>query len=124
MSTAGGAAGLTLTVATTAFLLEPSLNPGLEAQAAARIYRLGGCTKGLLGGSSIIGCRLAAGSHPCINPRPLRCHPPCAGQDKPTRVIRLLAEDSVEKQARVLLLLLPCPALPCPALPCPALPCM
>lgn len=41
MSTSGGAAGLTLTVAHTAFLLEPSLNPGLEAQAAARICRLG-----------------------------------------------------------------------------------
>ena len=42
MSTSGGAAGLTLTAASTAFLLEPALNPGLEAQAAARIYRLGG----------------------------------------------------------------------------------
>lgn len=41
MSTSGGAAGLTLTVARTAFILEPSLNPGLEAQAAARICRLG-----------------------------------------------------------------------------------
>jgi hypothetical protein len=41
MSTAGGAAGLTLTVATTAFILEPSLNPGVESQAAARIWRLG-----------------------------------------------------------------------------------
>lgn len=41
MSTSGGAAGLTLTVASTAFIMEPSLNPGLEAQAAARIYRLG-----------------------------------------------------------------------------------
>lgn len=60
MSTSGGAAGLTLTVAHTAFLLEPSLNPGLEAQAAARICRL--------------------------------------GQTKPTRVVRLLAQDSVEKQ--------------------------
>lgn len=34
-------AGLTLTVADTAFIMEPALNPGLEAQAAARIYRLG-----------------------------------------------------------------------------------
>lgn len=59
MSTSGGAAGLTLTAASTAFLLEPSLNPGLEAQAAARIYRL--------------------------------------GQTKPTRVIRLLAEDTIER---------------------------
>ncbi len=41
MSTSGGAAGLTLTRATTAFLLEPPPNPGLEAQAAARIHRLG-----------------------------------------------------------------------------------
>ena len=39
---AGGAAGLTLTVANTVFLMEPALNPGLEAQAASRIYRLGG----------------------------------------------------------------------------------
>jgi E3 ubiquitin-protein ligase SHPRH len=59
MSTAGGAAGLTLTVASTAFLLEPSLNPALEAQAAARIYRL--------------------------------------GQARPTRVVRLLAEGTVER---------------------------
>ena len=41
MSTGGGAAGLTLTVASHVFLLEPNLNPGLEAQAAARVYRLG-----------------------------------------------------------------------------------
>ena len=41
MSTAGGAAGLDLGHATVAVLLEPSLNPGLEAQAAARIQRLG-----------------------------------------------------------------------------------
>ena len=41
MSTAGGAAGLDLGHATCALLLEPSLNPGLEAQAAARIQRLG-----------------------------------------------------------------------------------
>ena len=38
---AGGAAGLTLTVASAVFLMEPALNPGLEAQAAARIHRLG-----------------------------------------------------------------------------------
>ena len=49
-----------LTVANTAFILEPGLNPGLEAQAAARIYRL--------------------------------------GQDKPTRVVRFLAEETVEAQ--------------------------
>ena len=41
MSTGGGAAGLTLTVASHMFLMEPNLNPGLEAQAAARVYRLG-----------------------------------------------------------------------------------
>lgn len=35
------AQGLTLTAATTAFLMEPTLHPGLEAQAAARICRLG-----------------------------------------------------------------------------------
>ena len=41
MSTAGGAAGLDLGHANCALILEPSLNPGLEAQAAARIQRLG-----------------------------------------------------------------------------------
>ena len=41
MSTGGGAAGLTLNVANTVFLMEPSLNPGIEAQAAARVHRLG-----------------------------------------------------------------------------------
>jgi hypothetical protein len=41
MSNSSGAAGLNLTVATTAFILDPAPNPGLEAQAAARIYRLG-----------------------------------------------------------------------------------
>jgi SNF2 family DNA or RNA helicase len=40
-SHASGAAGLTLTVADTAFLLEPALSPGLEAQAAARVHRMG-----------------------------------------------------------------------------------
>ncbi len=39
MSTSGGAAGLTLTAATTAFIMEPPLNPGLEAQVR---FRLGG----------------------------------------------------------------------------------
>ncbi|KAK9915395.1 hypothetical protein WJX75_008587 [Coccomyxa subellipsoidea] len=58
LSTGGGAAGLTLTVANTVFLMEPALNPGLEAQAAARIYRL--------------------------------------GQTKATRVVRLLAEGTIE----------------------------
>ena len=38
----GGAAGLTLTAANTVFIMEPSLNPGLEAQAAGRVHRLGG----------------------------------------------------------------------------------
>lgn len=33
MSTSGGAAGLTLTVASTLILMEPTVNPGLEAQA-------------------------------------------------------------------------------------------
>lgn len=50
MSTAGGAAGLSLTAARAAFLLEPTLNPGLEAQAAARVYRLGEQTYCLVGG--------------------------------------------------------------------------
>jgi E3 ubiquitin-protein ligase SHPRH len=41
LSHSGGASGLTLTCATVAYLMEPSLNPGLEAQAGARICRLG-----------------------------------------------------------------------------------
>lgn len=41
MSTSGGASGLTLTVASHVFLMEPNLNPGLEAQAAGRVHRLG-----------------------------------------------------------------------------------
>ncbi len=41
MSMGGGAAGLTLNVADTVFLMEPSLNPAIEAQAAARVHRLG-----------------------------------------------------------------------------------
>ncbi|KAG7672032.1 putative DNA repair protein RAD5A [Nannochloris sp. 'desiccata'] len=60
LNTSGGAAGLTLTMASTAILLEPCINPGLEAQAAARIYRM--------------------------------------GQTRPTRVVRLIAEDSVDVQ--------------------------
>ena len=47
-------------MATTCFLLDPAINPGIEAQAAARIYRL--------------------------------------GQSKPTRVVRLLAEDTIEQR--------------------------
>lgn len=41
MSNSSGAAGLTLNVASIGFILEPTVNPGLEKQAAARIYRLG-----------------------------------------------------------------------------------
>lgn len=37
----GGAAGLTLTQASTAVLLEPALQPGIERQAAGRISRIG-----------------------------------------------------------------------------------
>lgn len=37
----GGAAGLTLTQASTVFLLEPALQPGIERQAAGRIARIG-----------------------------------------------------------------------------------
>jgi len=37
----GGAAGLTLTQASTAVLLEPALQPGIEKQAAGRISRIG-----------------------------------------------------------------------------------
>ncbi|EOD22854.1 hypothetical protein EMIHUDRAFT_59963, partial [Emiliania huxleyi CCMP1516] len=36
-----GAAGLTLTQASTVFLLEPALQPGIERQAAGRIARIG-----------------------------------------------------------------------------------
>ena len=50
MSTGGGAAGLTLTVASTVFLLEPNLNIGLETQAAGRVHRLGGLLTVLAGG--------------------------------------------------------------------------
>jgi hypothetical protein len=60
LNTSGGAAGLSLTMASTAILLEPCINPGLEAQAAARIYRM--------------------------------------GQTKPTRVVRLIAEETVDVQ--------------------------
>jgi hypothetical protein len=41
MSGSSGAAGLNLTAASTVFILDPAPNPGLEAQAAARVYRLG-----------------------------------------------------------------------------------
>lgn len=37
----GGAAGLTLTHARTAIILEPALQPGIERQAAGRISRIG-----------------------------------------------------------------------------------
>ena len=60
MSKTSGAAGLTLTHANHAFLMEPVLSPGLEAQAAARISRL--------------------------------------GQRKPMRVVRFIAEDTVEQR--------------------------
>ncbi|KAK9805422.1 hypothetical protein WJX73_004034 [Symbiochloris irregularis] len=59
MSTGGGAAGLTLTAASTVILMEPSINPALEAQAAGRVHRL--------------------------------------GQTRPTRVIRLLVEGTIER---------------------------
>jgi hypothetical protein len=42
MSNSSGAAGLTLNMATTAFILEPAINPGLEAQVGG-----GGCRGGL-----------------------------------------------------------------------------
>lgn len=58
LSSSSGAAGLTLTSASVAFLMEPCINPGLEAQASARIFRL--------------------------------------GQTRPTRVIRLVAQDTVD----------------------------
>jgi hypothetical protein len=41
MSQSSGAAGLNLTAASAAYILEPAPNPGLEAQAAARVYRMG-----------------------------------------------------------------------------------
>ncbi len=65
MSTSGGAAGLTLTVAHTAFLLEPSLNPGLEAQAAARICRLGALPAGMLA-CAVLCCVPAAAPRTCL----------------------------------------------------------
>lgn len=64
MSTSSGAAGLTLTHASHAFIMEPALAPGLEAQAAARIYRM--------------------------------------GQRARTRVVRFLAEDTVEQRVLAL----------------------
>jgi SNF2 family DNA or RNA helicase len=36
-----GAAGLNLTCASHAYIMEPAMSPAIEAQAAARIYRLG-----------------------------------------------------------------------------------
>jgi SNF2 family DNA or RNA helicase len=41
MRTKEGAAGLTLTSCNVSYLLEPSVNPGLEDQAISRIYRIG-----------------------------------------------------------------------------------
>lgn len=113
MSTAGGAAGLTLTAATTAILLEPSLNPGLEAQAAARIWRLGACRRGAHHAREACtqhaAPRQPAAAHsvpaqPYCHTQsvPTRCcHRACpspAGQDKPTRVVRFLAKNTVEAQ--------------------------
>ena len=56
----GGAAGLTLTEASVAILLEPALQPGIEAQAVGRVHRL--------------------------------------GQRRPTRVVRLLVEETIEQR--------------------------
>lgn len=44
LSNSSGAAGLTLNVASCAYMLDPPLNPGLEAQAAARIHRSAACS--------------------------------------------------------------------------------
>ena len=41
LAIAGGAAGLTLTCASRVLLLEPGLDHALEAQAVARVHRLG-----------------------------------------------------------------------------------
>lgn len=41
MRSGGGAAGLTLTMATYGFILEPSLNVGIEDQAVGRLHRIG-----------------------------------------------------------------------------------
>uniref|UniRef100_A0A7S4F3F9 Helicase C-terminal domain-containing protein n=1 Tax=Chrysotila carterae TaxID=13221 RepID=A0A7S4F3F9_CHRCT len=59
----GGAAGLTLTQAHTAFLLEPALQPGIERQAAGRIARIGQtrptrCVRLIVGGT--IECKILA----------------------------------------------------------------
>lgn len=98
MSTSGGAAGLTLTAARTAFILEPSLNPGLEAQAAARICRLGAPRlrqPALLCSACDAFCLPLPPRH---GRSPSPAPPPaCAGQTQPTRVVRLLADDSVER---------------------------
>lgn len=56
----GGAAGLTLTEASVAILLEPALQPGIEQQAVGRVHRL--------------------------------------GQQRTTRVLRLLVEDTIEQK--------------------------
>jgi E3 ubiquitin-protein ligase SHPRH len=61
MSNSSGAAGLNLTAASTAFILEPAPNPGLEAQAAARIYRLGQSkATRLVGGAAVHAASRAA----------------------------------------------------------------
>ena len=41
MRTAHGAAGLTLTMATVAYMLDPSTDPAIERQAVSRLHRLG-----------------------------------------------------------------------------------
>ena len=43
-----GAVGITLTAASTVYLMEPSLDPGTEMQAAGRIHRLGQTKKVLV----------------------------------------------------------------------------
>ena len=116
MSTGGGAAGLTLTVASHVFLMEPNLNPGLEAQAAARVYRLGKPPVHVCLSIGACGCKSclrwnlqldnSVASWCCLYVLQ-RCAGCCAafqqslwsaaGQTKPTRIIRLLAEGSIER---------------------------
>ncbi len=66
------------------FLLEPSLDPALEAQAAARVHRMGERT---------------SNERMFINKwtRPRPAYFPPAGQTLPTRVVRFITPNSIEE---------------------------